>query len=191
SGSSTSTGSTATAAGSSSRSPMRPAAARRTAPAGICSTPSREPTWARWTAGSSWTSTSPTTPPAPPTRAVSAPSHPPGTGSPCRFAAASSIPGKLALVAALYRKYRPQTFADVVGQEAVVRTLTNAIEQDKVRQAYLFAGPRGTGKTSLARILAKSVNCANGPRVTPDTTSHPSVAASNRPPLHVTAPDPA
>jgi DNA polymerase-3 subunit gamma/tau len=82
-------------------------------------------------------------------------------------------------MAALYRKYRPQTFADVVGQEAVVRTLTNAIEQDKVRQAYLFAGPRGTGKTSLARILAKSVNCAHGPTATPDGTCHSCVAISN------------
>jgi len=82
-------------------------------------------------------------------------------------------------VAALYRKYRPQTFADVVGQEAVVRTLTNAIEQDKVRQAYLFAGPRGTGKTSLARILAKSVNCVQGPTATPDNTCHACVAISN------------
>jgi len=82
-------------------------------------------------------------------------------------------------VAALYRKYRPQTFADVVGQEAVVRTLTNAIEQGKVRQAYLFAGPRGTGKTSLARILAKSVNCAHGPTATPDNTCHACVAISN------------
>ena len=77
---------------------------------------------------------------------------------------------------ALYRKYRPQTFAEVVGQEAVVRTLTNAIEQDKVRQAYLFAGPRGTGKTSLARILAKSINCAHGPTATPDGTCHSCVA---------------
>ncbi|HEX6762273.1 MAG TPA: DNA polymerase III subunit gamma/tau [Gaiellaceae bacterium] len=77
---------------------------------------------------------------------------------------------------ALYRKYRPQTFAEVVGQEAVVRTLTNAIEQDKVRQAYLFAGPRGTGKTSLARILAKSINCAHGPTPTPDGTCHSCVA---------------
>ena len=66
-------------------------------------------------------------------------------------------------VTALYRKYRPQTFAEVVGQEAVVRTLSNAIESGKIRQAYLFAGPRGTGKTSLARILAKSVNCERGP----------------------------
>jgi DNA polymerase III subunit gamma/tau len=82
-------------------------------------------------------------------------------------------------VAALYRKYRPQTFAEVVGQEAVVRTLTNAIEQDKVRQAYLFAGPRGTGKTSLARILAKSINCTHGPTVTPDNTCHACVAISN------------
>ena len=80
---------------------------------------------------------------------------------------------------ALYRKYRPQTFADVVGQEAVVRTLVNAIEQGKVRQAYLFAGPRGTGKTSLARILAKSLNCAHGPTSTPDNTCHACVAISN------------
>jgi DNA polymerase-3 subunit gamma/tau len=79
-------------------------------------------------------------------------------------------------VAALYRKYRPQTFAEVVGQEAVVRTLTNAIEQGKVRQAYLFAGPRGTGKTSLARILAKSLNCAHGPTPTPDGTCHACVS---------------
>ncbi|HEY7397158.1 MAG TPA: DNA polymerase III subunit gamma/tau [Gaiellaceae bacterium] len=77
---------------------------------------------------------------------------------------------------ALYRKYRPQTFAEVVGQEAIVRTLTNAIEQDKVRQAYLFAGPRGTGKTSLARILAKSINCAHGPTPAPDGTCHSCVA---------------
>jgi DNA polymerase-3 subunit gamma/tau len=82
-------------------------------------------------------------------------------------------------VAALYRKYRPQTFAEVVGQEAVVRTLTNAIEQGKVRQAYLFAGPRGTGKTSLARILAKAVNCAHGPTPTPDGTCHACVAIAN------------
>ena len=68
---------------------------------------------------------------------------------------------------ALYRTYRPQTFDEVVGQEAVVRTLRNAIEREQVRQAYLFAGPRGTGKTSLARILAKALNCAYGPTTTP------------------------
>jgi DNA polymerase-3 subunit gamma/tau len=76
------------------------------------------------------------------------------------------------LVAALYRKYRPQSFEDVVGQEAVVRTLSNAIGTDAVRQAYLFAGPRGTGKTSMARILAKCLNCAQGPSTTPDGTCH-------------------
>ena len=73
-------------------------------------------------------------------------------------------------MAALYRKYRPQTFDDVVGQEAVVRTLKNAITSGQVRQAYLFAGPRGTGKTSMARILAKGLNCANGPTPDPDGT---------------------
>jgi DNA polymerase III subunit gamma/tau len=73
-------------------------------------------------------------------------------------------------VTALYRKYRPQDFDEVVGQEAVVQTLRNAIERDQVRQAYLFAGPRGTGKTSLARILAKSLNCEKGPTATPDNT---------------------
>jgi DNA polymerase-3 subunit gamma/tau len=82
-------------------------------------------------------------------------------------------------VTALYRKYRPQTFAEVVGQEAVVRTLSNAIEGDQVRQAYLFAGPRGTGKTSLARILAKALNCASGPSVQPDGTCHACVAIAN------------
>jgi DNA polymerase III subunit gamma/tau len=71
-------------------------------------------------------------------------------------------------VTALYRKYRPQDFDEVVGQDAVVRTLKNAIASEQVRQAYLFAGPRGTGKTSLARILAKALNCAQGPTPTPD-----------------------
>ena len=75
-------------------------------------------------------------------------------------------------MAALYRKYRPQDFDEVVGQEAVVRTLKNAIEHGQIRQAYLFAGPRGTGKTSLARILAKALNCAHGPTATPDKTCH-------------------
>ncbi|MDX6455351.1 MAG: polymerase subunit gamma/tau, partial [Gaiellaceae bacterium] len=79
-------------------------------------------------------------------------------------------------MAALYRKYRPQSFGDVVGQEAVVRTLKNAIAADQVRQAYLFAGPRGTGKTSMARILAKSLNCAQGPTPDPDGTCHACVA---------------
>ncbi len=79
-------------------------------------------------------------------------------------------------MAALYRKYRPQSFEEVVGQEAVVRTLKNAITGGSVRQAYLFAGPRGTGKTSMARILAKSLNCAQGPTPEPDGTCHACVA---------------
>jgi DNA polymerase III subunit gamma/tau len=79
-------------------------------------------------------------------------------------------------MAALYRKYRPQSFTEVVGQEAVVRTLSNAIASDAVRQAYLFAGPRGTGKTSMARILAKCLNCAQGPTTTPDGTCHACLA---------------
>ena len=80
---------------------------------------------------------------------------------------------------ALYRKYRPQDFEDVVGQEAVVRTLRNAIELGQLRQAYLFAGPRGTGKTSMARILAKALNCETGPTATPDKVCHACVAIAN------------
>ena len=73
---------------------------------------------------------------------------------------------------ALYRRYRPRDFSEVVGQRPVVRTLSNAIETDRVRHAYLFSGPRGTGKTSIAKILAKSLNCltAPGPTVTPCLT---------------------
>ena len=67
----------------------------------------------------------------------------------------------------LYRRHRPQSFDEVVGQEHVVRTLRNAVEQDRVHHAYLFVGSRGTGKTSLAKILARSLNCVNGPTVTP------------------------
>ncbi len=70
----------------------------------------------------------------------------------------------------LYRKYRPQSFADVVGQTAIIQTLSHAIEQNKVAHAYLLCGPRGTGKTSTARIFAKSLNCENGPTLTPCQT---------------------
>ncbi len=65
------------------------------------------------------------------------------------------------------RKYRPQTFDEVVGQEHIVRTLKNAIEQGRLAQAYLFVGPRGTGKTSIARIFAKALNCVHAPTVSP------------------------
>ena len=67
----------------------------------------------------------------------------------------------------LYRKYRPQTLDKLVGQEHIKKTLTSAIELGKLSHAYLFTGPRGTGKTSTARILAKSLNCVNGPTIHP------------------------
>lgn len=68
---------------------------------------------------------------------------------------------------ALYRKHRPQTFSDLVGQDAISRTLGNAITHGKIAHAYLFTGPRGTGKTSSARILAKALNCEKGPTPSP------------------------
>ena len=61
----------------------------------------------------------------------------------------------------LYRKYRPQTFAEIIGQEHIVQTLTNAVSTGMISHAYLFSGPRGSGKTSIARLLAKAVNCGN------------------------------
>lgn len=67
----------------------------------------------------------------------------------------------------LYRKYRPQTIEQIVGQEHIKKALTNAIQMDRISHAYLFTGPRGTGKTSTARIFAKSLNCVNGPTITP------------------------
>src|ERR671911_1008205 len=70
----------------------------------------------------------------------------------------------------LYRKWRPRTFDAIVGQEAVVRTLKRALETGRVAHAYLFSGPRGTGKTSTAKVLAMSLNCAEGPTPEPDGT---------------------
>jgi DNA polymerase-3 subunit gamma/tau len=70
----------------------------------------------------------------------------------------------------LYRNWRPKTFGDLVGQDAVVRTLTSAIEAGRLAHAYLFSGPRGSGKTSAAKILARCINCVNGPTAVPDNT---------------------
>lgn len=67
----------------------------------------------------------------------------------------------------LYRKYRPQSIDEIVGQEHIKRALTNAIEMNRISHAYLFTGPRGTGKTSTARIFAKSLNCVKGPTIHP------------------------
>jgi DNA polymerase-3 subunit gamma/tau len=70
----------------------------------------------------------------------------------------------------LYRTWRPRTFADLVGQDAVVKTLTTALETGRLAHAYLFSGPRGSGKTSAAKILARCIECVNGPTADPDNT---------------------
>jgi DNA polymerase-3 subunit gamma/tau len=85
----------------------------------------------------------------------------------------------------LYRRHRPRTFADVVGQEHVVRTLQNAVEQSKVHHAYLFVGSRGTGKTSMAKILAACLNCTNGPTTSPCGKCDSCVAIANATSLDV------
>ncbi len=84
----------------------------------------------------------------------------PPTSSPAGQAgqAASTSSGQV-----LYRKWRPQTFAEVVGQEPVTRTLRNSIASGRIAHAYLLSGPRGTGKTSLGRLIAKAANCAGPP----------------------------
>ncbi|MDR7417352.1 MAG: DNA polymerase III subunit gamma/tau [Armatimonadota bacterium] len=76
----------------------------------------------------------------------------------------------------VYRRWRPQTFEELIGQERITRTLQNAIKAGRTSHAYLFAGHRGTGKTTTARILAKALNCAKGPTPTPDNTCPQCVA---------------
>src|SRR4051812_27848763 len=95
----------------------------------------------------------------------------PGTVSRLRDAAVSAP--------SLYRRHRPRTFTDVVGQEHVVRTLANAVEQGKVHHANLFVGSRGTGKTSMAKILAACLNCENGPTTTPCGVCESCVSIAN------------
>ena len=68
---------------------------------------------------------------------------------------------------ALYRRWRPESFADLVGQEHISRTLARAVTSGQTSHAYLFTGPRGTGTTSTAKILARALNCAEGPTLTP------------------------
>ena len=77
---------------------------------------------------------------------------------------------KVLPMVSLYRTWRPKSFADLVGQDAVVRTLSSALESGKLAHAYLFSGPRGSGKTSAAKILARCIDCVNGPTATPDNT---------------------
>src|SRR6059058_3751840 len=85
----------------------------------------------------------------------------------------------------LYRRHRPRTFADVVGQEQVVRTLSNAVEKGKVHHAYLFVGSRGTGKTSMAKILAACLNCERGPTTEPCGRCESCLAIANATSLDV------
>ena len=85
----------------------------------------------------------------------------------------------------LYRRHRPRTFVDVVGQEHIVRTLSNAVTQGKVHHAYLFVGSRGTGKTSMAKILAACLNCMNGPTTEPCGQCESCIAIQNATSLDV------
>ena len=97
----------------------------------------------------------------------------------------SRLDGTVSTGPSLYRRHRPRTFADMVGQQQVVRTLSNAITRDKVHHAYLFVGSRGTGKTSTAKILAASLNCVNGPTIQPCGVCESCVSIANATSLDV------
>src|SRR5262249_4411250 len=98
------------------------------------------------------------------TRAARGIDVPGGYGGP---GAASGAKGVRNVALALYRKYRPRTFAEVIGQEHVTEPLSQALRTGRLHHAYLFSGPRGCGKTSSARILARSLNCEKGPTPQP------------------------
>ena len=85
----------------------------------------------------------------------------------------------------LYRKYRPKNLQELVGQEHIKKALANAINLKKISHAYLFTGPRGTGKTSVARILAKSLNCKEGPTLTPCEVCASCIDIKNSTPMDV------
>jgi len=101
-------------------------------------------------------------------------------------AQSTSIPEGFMAHQSLYRTYRPQTFDDVVGQTHITRTLKNAVAEGTVAHAYLFTGPRGTGKTTTARILAKALNCQDGPTPDPDVEGEQciEIAEGRHPDVH-------
>src|SRR5450631_1371831 len=99
--------------------------------------------------------------------------------------AASRLDQTVSTGPSLYRRHRPRTFADVVGQEQVVRTLSNAVSRGQVHHAYLFVGSRGTGKTSTAKILAACLNCEHGPTITPCGVCDSCVSIANATSLDV------
>ena len=83
------------------------------------------------------------------------------------------------------RRWRPKQFNELVGQDHIVRTLSNAIDTKRIAHAYLFVGPRGTGKTSTARLFAKALNAEGGPSATPDNESETSQAIMNLSLIHI------